>query len=328
MAVYTTLERDEIEAFIERFGIGKVLHYEGVSAGMENSNYAITTSSNHLAQDVGHDKPGDYFLTIFEELPENDLPFHLSLLELLDRHKIPVSAPIRDYDGASIQHIHGKPAVLCPRLHGKHIDIPSIGQCATMGAMLAKIHSVGTHMEYDHGGIRDANWLKNTVVAASSSLEDADKGLCLELLNNYLAIVDDPALSKSIIHGDLFRDNALFDGETLGGIIDFFNAGQGHCVYELAVAVNDWCMTEDNQLDEQRYQAFTGAYAQHHAFSDADRQHWSVVVQTCAMRFWLSRILAKKRREDLHHELHYFKDPAQFRGIVMHYREVGVPPLP
>ena len=161
MAVYTTLEKDEIDTLISRYGIGDVISFEGVSAGMENTNYAIVTSSNHLAQDVGHNLQGEYFLTIFEELPENDLPFHLDLLELLDRKQIPVSAPIRDYDGAMIHQLHGKPAVLCPRLQGQHLDEPRTFHCALIGSTLAKIHQNASEMEYEHGGIRDADcWPK------------------------------------------------------------------------------------------------------------------------------------------------------------------------
>ncbi|CAA0080823.1 Homoserine kinase [BD1-7 clade bacterium] len=328
MAVYTTLERDEIEQFISRYGIGDVVDFSGVSAGMENSNYVITTSSNHLAQEVGHNRQGEYFLTIFEELPENDLPFHLALLELLDRKQIPVSAPIRDYDGAAIQHIQGKPAVLCPRLHGEHMMTPSAQQCAVIGDMLARIHAVSMDMEYEHGGIRDANWLRQTVVDASPMLSDTDQSLCLEVLNSYLAVVDDPDLTKSIIHGDLFRDNALFEGEQLGGIIDFFNAGQGHCIYDLAVTVNDWCM-RDEHLDADCFNALIQAYTNAHPLTESDRHHWPIIVKTCAMRFWLSRTLARARaKENLHHELHYFKDPEQFRRILHNYLEDGVPPLP
>ena len=77
MAVYTTLEHEEIAELIEPFGIGELLSYEGINHGMENTNYFLITSSTHLGTEVSENIKGQYVLTIFEELPESHLPFHL-----------------------------------------------------------------------------------------------------------------------------------------------------------------------------------------------------------------------------------------------------------
>jgi homoserine kinase type II len=43
MAVYTVLERKDIERFIAPFGIGPLVKFEGVASGIENTNHFITT---------------------------------------------------------------------------------------------------------------------------------------------------------------------------------------------------------------------------------------------------------------------------------------------
>ena len=46
-------------------------------------------------------------------------------------------------------------------------------------------------------------------------------------------------LPRGAIHGDLFCDNVLFEGERVSGIIDFGFAATDALVYDLAIAVND-----------------------------------------------------------------------------------------
>ena len=46
---------------------------------------------------------------------------------------------------------------------------------------------------------------------------------------------------EGVIHGDLFVDNALFDGGRIG-IIDFIDAGEGSFAFDLGVAALDWAL--------------------------------------------------------------------------------------
>ena len=55
MAVFTKLNRKEIEEFIYFYNIGKLEHYEEIIEGIENTNYKIFCEG----------KP--YVLTIFEK---------------------------------------------------------------------------------------------------------------------------------------------------------------------------------------------------------------------------------------------------------------------
>ncbi len=323
MAVFTTLDFDEINALIQPYGIGDLVSFSGVSAGLENTNYAITTSSNHMAEEYGHDRQGEYFLTIFEELPENDLPFHLGLLETLGNKGIPVSIPVRDYDGKSIQTIAGKPAVLCPSLQGHHPGDASVPQCEAMGDMLARIHEISDGVDYHKGGIRDVKWLQKTLAQVESGLSDDERQLCHQTMDDYLQVCKENNLPSTIIHGDLFRDNALFDGNNLTGVIDFFSAGRGFALYDIAVSANDWCVSGDH-LDADKLQAFAQGYSAHRPFTDEEKAHWPLFVKLTAMRFWLSRIQAHQRILSHPHELNTFKSPEPFRRLFLRYVNASV----
>ncbi|MFM1826660.1 MAG: hypothetical protein RLY67_41, partial [Pseudomonadota bacterium] len=43
MAVFTTLERGDVCALLSEFDLGALRHFEGISAGIENTNYFVDT---------------------------------------------------------------------------------------------------------------------------------------------------------------------------------------------------------------------------------------------------------------------------------------------
>ena len=41
MAVYTSVNQSELEDFLEQYNLGKLISYEGIIEGIENTNYKI-----------------------------------------------------------------------------------------------------------------------------------------------------------------------------------------------------------------------------------------------------------------------------------------------
>ncbi len=122
-------------------------------------------------------------------------------------------------------------------------------------------------------------------------------------------------LPRGVIHADLFRDNALFDGDRLSGIIDFYYACNSVQLYDLAVVANDWCnRQESSSLDRERLQQLLGAYHQVRPAAPGERDAWPVMLRAAALRFWLSRL------QDAHFpragEITHIKNPDQFRAIL------------
>ena len=46
MAVYTSITKEELKAFLSDFDVGALQSFDGISSGVTNTNYLVTTSLN------------------------------------------------------------------------------------------------------------------------------------------------------------------------------------------------------------------------------------------------------------------------------------------
>lgn len=324
MAVYTTLERGEIEAFIERFGLGTLLRYEGVASGIENTNYFLTIDRRDATDEHRPRHRADFVLTLFENQSEADLGFHVRLLQLLNRRGLPVPAPLQDVDGIALHSLLGRPTLLMPRVAGEHPIHPSAQQCQALGETLAAIHRTTRDAELQHPSHRGLAWL---VRAAAKVRPHLDAGQ-IQLLDQQLAELDmleglQPTLPQGVIHGDLFRDNALFQGGELSGIIDFFSAGSGYLLLDLAIVANDWCYPSPRGFDHTLLTALLSGYQSKRALTDSEREQWPAMLRLAALRFWVSRLESRYAPERPRPvgALAELKDPAQYQAILQSHRD-------
>jgi homoserine kinase type II len=132
------------------------------------------------------------------------------------------------------------------------------------------------------------------------------------------------ALPAANLHGDLFRDNVLFDGNRLSGVIDFHNACSGPMLYDLAIAANDWCVEPCGAFDRARLDALLAGYAALRPFGAAEAELWPAMLRAACVRFWLSRLIAAEAfaGQDV-----LIKDPAEFRQLLQ-ARQGALPGLP
>ena len=312
MSVYTEVGQDALIAFLTQYELGILVSYAGISGGIENTNYFLTTTE------------GEYVLTLFEHHAIGELGYFLDLMAYYAKHDIPCAGPIADKTGGYLSILCGKPASIVNRLNGAGIEgIPSLEQCKVLGDTLGRMQSVGQGFPEQRATTRGSAW-RADAVAQLLPMVDVDLA---DLLRDELAAqsgYDALGLPSGVTHSDLFRDNALFKDDTLAGIIDFYYACDEYLLYDLAVTVNDWCMGKEGVIDLPRYQALMTAYKAQRPVTSAEQAAWPIVLRVAVFRFCLSRLL------DLHSpregELTQTKDPAEFLAILKQYRQ-GVPAL-
>lgn len=306
MSVFTTVSPEQLKIWLQDYAIGDLLELKGISAGITNTNYFVTTTQNK------------YVLTLFEQNAIEELPFFIELMDHLAHHDVPCPQPISNSRGESLHMLNGKPAVLISCLRGRDISHPSAMHCGEVGAVLAKMHIAGLsfqekNISQPHRNPRDSVWREKTAALVLPHLPAEDQALLKETLQ-FQQRLNMTALPSGVIHADLFRDNVLFDGDKVGGLIDFYYAYRDAFVYDLAITVNDWCVQPDGRLDNAKFDAMLQAYQSVRTLEAAEHAAFNSMLRIAALRFWLSRLYDKIFPQD--GELTHAKDPDHFKNIL------------
>jgi homoserine kinase type II len=233
-------------------------------------------------------------LTLFERLTAQELPFYLHLMKHLAERGIPVPGPKADAAGAILHRLNGKPAAVVDRLPGQHPLAPSVVQCARVGGMLARMHLAGQGFRRHQPNLRGLDWWEVTVPLVLPFLTPPQQALMsteLAFQQQSAASTGHAALPRGPIHADLFRDNVMFEGDELTGLFDFYFAGVDTFVFDIAVCLNDWCITlPSGRLAEERAQAFVSAYDAVRPLRNDECRLLPAAMRGAALRFWISRL--------------------------------------
>ncbi len=304
MSVYTTIETDELEGFLSSYSVGALRDYEGISDGIENTNYFVNT---------GNGIDGRFVLTLFEHHTLEEMQYYLGLMHHLADHKVPSADPVADNDGNYVRLFKQKPAAIVHRLNGGSIRETSLSYCKQIGAAMGKMHAAGLSYHAHQPNPRGPAWCATTAKQVYSKLADEDAAL-LQAEIDFQKSNRDADITRGVIHADLFRDNALWDGDTLSGIIDFYYACDDVLLYDVAVLVNDWCNTSTAGLDHDKVVALLQAYNTFRPFQQHEQRYWPAMLRAGALRFWLSRLYDKHFPRP--GELVHIKNPDEFRAIL------------
>jgi homoserine kinase type II len=280
LSVYTPISQAQLSDWLSGYSVGRLESFEPIEAGIENTNYFVTTSQ------------GRYVLTLFERLPAEELPFYIELMAHLARHGIPCPAPIADLADRYLGMLNGKPAALVTRLAGRSIERPGEPECAELGMLLGRMHLAARSYSGYLENPRGPKWWRFAAREVRPFLDEQSA----RVLDSELAFQAEhrlPDLPRGPVHADLFRDNALFDAGRVCGVVDFYFAGVDRLLYDVAVCANDWCLADppaDVRLERARTRALLSGYHAVRAFLDAEREAWPVMLRAAALRFWLSRL--------------------------------------
>jgi len=306
MAVFTALTHDEVRALLLTYHLGELRDLQGIASGIENSNFFLTTDS------------GRYVLTVFERLDATQLPFYLGLMSHLAGKGLPVPAPFPTAGGTLFTLSRGKPAAVVARLPGKALLAPQPQHCAQVGDFLARMHLAASDYPAFQPNLRGLGWWKDTATALEPHLPDHPFHELLEEVIFQDSVAREAGFERlpaGPIHADLFRDNVLFEDGGIGGVIDFYFAGCGPWLFDLAVTINDWCVDlESGEFDPPRAAALLDAYHAVRPLTAEERALWRAMLRAAALRFWISRL----------HDLHMPRpasvlqphDPARFERML------------
>lgn len=295
-----------MKALVADYYLGELVSYQGISGGVENTNYFLNTTT------------GKYVVTLFEEFEFDEVPYFLDVVAHLKNKGFNVPAALIDIHGERLRVVNDRPAIIVDCFPGGELKQTDEKSCRLMGEALAKLHIAGEDFPEHRDSHRGVEWWKATSASIASELEPAQA----ELLMSQIKAFDDfiaqsPDLPKTTIHGDLFYNNTLFENGELSAIIDFYNACHSWVMYDLAIVVNDWCSdVETGELDQAKYRALLKAYLHERDVSPAEIDAWPFMLRIAALRFWLSRLEAWHGAKDDPERLAQQHDPKEFQRIL------------
>jgi len=202
MSVYTELTQAEISTILADYSIGSLTSFEGIAAGIENSNFFINTSLGKR-----------YVLTVFERLKADELPYFMQLMKHLANHGLACPDVMIRHNDSLLFEISGKQGCIVSCLTGKTLDELNETQLTSSGQSMAQLHLAGTDFPIQRNNPTDSDWLKQHIDLVMQKTwehygEQAAKLLSDEL--NFQQSCSWDSLPTGIIHGDLFVDNILF----------------------------------------------------------------------------------------------------------------------
>ena len=284
MAVYTKLNREEIEKIISFYSFSKLDSFTPIEEGIENTNYIIVIEGTK------------YILTIFEKrVKEQDLPFFCELISLLNKSGFKCPRPLINNNNSTISDFKNKKLAILTFIEGKSKENLSAADCKAVGQETAKLHQLTSNFEIKReNALSVKSWRKmfesiksdcNKIHAdlpnlIEENLRDIEKNWPVDLPNG-------------IIHADLFKDNILFKGGSINGIIDFTFSCNEFYAFEIAICFNSLCFDGSRNnlsFNDTNARNFIAGYNEFRIISEKEKKFIKVLSQGAALRFLLTRV--------------------------------------
>jgi len=310
MAVFTKLEKNEIEDFLKDYSIGKLISFEGIVKGTENTNYKIITTKNK------------YILTILEKrVQPEDLPFFMDLQNELAAHGFDCPLPVKNNKKSIINKLKDKNAVIITFLQGENLTNVMPEHCYELGLKIAKFTNITKNLNLSRpNSVGYKTWVsiyENFKNINNESYQEYFQILSKELIflkNNWPT-----NLPTAIIHADLFIDNILFIKNKISGIIDFYFSCNDFIAYELALTINAWCFNDDLTFNYKNYNSLMMGFENISSLNIEEKASMNVLLRGAAVRILVTRLYDKIFHPD--DALVKLKDPQEYLNILKWHQQ-------
>ena len=283
MAVYTKINKTEIQIVENKFDIGKVLSFSGIKKGIENTNYIIKTKSKK------------YILTIFEKrVNSKDLPFFMKLMYGLSKLKIKCPEPVKSIDGKYLIKLKNKNACIVSFLNGKDKKNLSPKDCYIVGKNIAKLHNASKKLNLYRKNALAIPMLSNLLASISKKINNVQRNILSEMRQefSYLRKFWPKKLNTGIIHCDLFIDNIFFYKNKYFGFIDFYFSANDFLAYELSICINALCFNKKGRkyiLNKNKSTNLIKGYESIRKLNRSEKKYFNILCRGSALRYLLTR---------------------------------------
>jgi len=284
MAVYTKLDKKDIEEILLNYSIGELKSFKGIQEGIENTNYYLLVEEKK------------YILTIYEKrVNSEDLPFFSELMTGLNIKNYKCPIPIISNKNTTILNYKSKKLMIVSFLEGKAKQVLTPNDCKQVGIEVARMHEITKDFKIKRKNNLSIKSWRNLFNSIKDECTEINKDLPNLIETNLIDVEKNwpKNLPKGIIHADLFSDNIFFQNEKFSGIIDFYFSCNDFYSFEIAICFNALCFDgEKNNLSFNVTKAknFIDGYSKIRKLSEEEKESIKVLSQGAALRFLLTRV--------------------------------------
>jgi homoserine kinase type II len=288
MARYTTLSPTELDRIVSQYPIGTALKLEEIPGGFGNSNFKLTTTE------------GEFLLKICDEKDSVELNMQIALLQHLHQHAYPTVYPIPTKDQKQLTHETFGSVMLYPFLPGEQPQ-SSPDTLAQLGEALAKLHCIPpiAGLPRFAMGISQMTPFFKEVQGTQFATHPFVESLKSQLESMEPQL--NASLPMGLLHGDLFLDNTLFDGDQMVAILDFEEGCYDTLLIDVGMTLIGCCYTPQHRLNLEAAQRFLDAYNASRPLTENEWKYLDGFVHYAALSiaFWRFRQF-NIRRPDTH----------------------------
>ena len=178
--------------------------------------------------------------------------------------------------------------MLIPVVPGAHLTHPDAHALFALGRILGQAHRLARELP-GRPHPRNLPWM----TAIVESVEGEARSVLDDALSWQASWALGEALPQGLVHGDLFRDNVLFQGGQITGLIDFDHTARGPLLFDLAVVALDWVYLAGG--GDAELAALANGYEAVRPLEEGEREAWGRALELAGLRFALSRVAAPKK---------------------------------
>ena len=293
MALFRTLSEKDLTEILGAFGIDGYRGHSAIAVGTINTNIRVETVA------------GPLFLRINEGKSRQDVEREAAIVLHVAALGVPTPAPLSTPAGVPFAEWRGQLVSLFPWLPGRTLfrSTLSPAHAQAAGRALAALHLAGGDFPDHRPGRYEPDEIDRRMAGIPAA---GDPSLALAL-----ALAPAPALAAAVaevgselaqlrnqrradlplglIHGDLFIDNVLYDGDRLVALLDFEQASWGKLAYDLAVTTLAFGFGVDDFRPDAVAALFAG-YTSLRQPTAEERTGFAAELRFAACRFTVTRI--------------------------------------
>lgn len=255
------LSVDEVNEIFTHYGINdKCINVIRIQAGWENNNYKIETTSKPL------------FLKEITMKKVEELERMLETLAKLEENKFPTPYPFKTLAGSSFLLWNEKKILVYSFVDGECPERMTPLMTKQVGEALAILHNL-PKLESNIPNYTFHISNSRKFLNENESKIDKDFAAFLEKEISYIERnIEGKEFPVGIIHGDLFLDNTMFDGEKLVAIIDFEDITQLEVILDIGMTILGCCYDGD-EINQKCVITFLEGYEVNRKITSIEREN-------------------------------------------------------